>query len=201
MDTSWKGGYRESISIAEKQMSRPLKKSEISNYWFKRTWEEIIADPGAYAELLIKKIRIIMNGYEIPNNQTMYQVRNHAPIIWPLMFNTGLFFPYGLLVPLALIGLIISFRNWRSMLILYLAIFSYMTSLIAFFVCARFRQPIIPIMILLAVWGAYQVFHYLKKRRWKQLIIYLILIIVLIIESNHSLISFGSSEEESVDYY
>ncbi len=201
IDISWTGGYREQISIAEKSHGRRLKKSEVSDYWFARGVEEILENPGVFAKLIFKKLRLIINGYEIPNNQGIYQIRSFAPITKPLLFNAGIFFPYGLVIPLAFIGFIVSLKNWRRFLVLYLVLFSYALSLLTFFVCARFRQPFLPLLILLAIYGGYYIFRYVKEKNWKRLIFYLIPAVVLLAESNHSLIGYGQNQEEAAKQY
>jgi len=201
IDRGWEGGYREAIAIAESENRRWLKRSGISDYWYNRTFEEIGNNPVGFIELLFAKMRYLINGYEIPNNQHLYLARSFSDIIKPLMFSNPIFFPYGILAPLAIIGVILSIRNWRKFLILYLFLGSYALSLVLFFVCARFRQPLIPFLIIFAVFGVQQLLVLLKKRNLKLVALLSLVFVLLIIESNHRIIDLGESRVEADNQY
>jgi len=155
IDFTWEGGYREAIAIAEQNSGRELKRSEVSDYWYGMAFDEIKKSPGRYALLIFKKLLLFFNGYEIPNNQDLYFTREYVPLLIPLMFTRFIYFPFGLLAPLAIIGLFYSFKEWRKYLIFYLVIGSYLITLLLFFVCTRFRQPLLPYLILFAIAGIY----------------------------------------------
>ena len=151
IDMSWEGGYKQSIALAETIAGRDLKPSEVSDFWYEQTWKEIKTFPSNFAELVFKKVRLLINGFEIPNNQSTYFVREYSWIASVLLFEKIIFFPYGLLAPLALIGIGLSLKDWRKYLLLYLVLGSYALTLLLFFVCDRFRQPFIPILIMFSV--------------------------------------------------
>lgn len=201
IDPSWQGSYQESITIAEKSMHKRLKRSEISDYWFKEGFEEILASPGNFFKLLIKKFRLLINGYEIPNNQPLYIANEFIYTIKPLMFDGFISFPYGLLAPLAIIGIALSLGQWRKFLLLYLFIGSYAGTLMLFFVCARFRQPIIPVLILFAVWGIYCILDLIKKGRLRIVVVAVIAFLALLIESNHYMLDNNKNLLDAVKHY
>ncbi len=188
IEQSWEGGYRQAIAIAEQSASRPLKRSEVSDYWYGRAWDEIRQSPVSFLTLQLKKMRLLINGYEIPNNQDIYLARQFAPIIRPLMFTGPIYFPYGILAPLAIIGLVLSLANWRKFLPVYLVVASYLASLLLFFVCARFRQPVIPLMILFAVYAVTRLVGFIRKLDGKNAILFVAVLVLLIVESNHDML-------------
>ncbi|MFZ5979691.1 MAG: hypothetical protein ACOYVF_03585 [Candidatus Zixiibacteriota bacterium] len=49
---TWNSAYREQVVIAEKSMGRGLKKSEVSDFWYRLTWKEIKEDFGHFVNLL-----------------------------------------------------------------------------------------------------------------------------------------------------
>jgi 4-amino-4-deoxy-L-arabinose transferase-like glycosyltransferase len=185
IDPSWQGSYQESITIAEKNAGRSLRHSEVSDYWFSEGLKEISRAPRHFIELLFRKLRFFINGYEIPNNQQLYSVRYFVPVIKPLMFDHIIFFPFGILAPLAIIGIGLSLNQWRKYLLIYLLLGSYLISLLLFFVCARFRQPLIPLLILFAVFGIFHLVDRFKKRDFKVLIPSILILAALLLESNH----------------
>jgi len=200
IDNTWGGGYKQSIAIAEENRGKQLKRSEVSDFWLELAFEEIKQDPANFFSLQLKKLRLFGNGFEIPNNQNIYLVREFSSLISPLMFEKVLFFPYGLLVPLALLGLAFSLKYWPKYLLIYLLLSSYLVTLMLFFVCARFRQPIIPVLIMLAVFAVVQVIEFFKKRDFKNLSLTFLVFFLLMIESNHDLTGIDRNHLRAEDH-
>lgn len=186
IDPGWKGGYEESIAIPERALGRTLKRSEISNYWYGRAMEDIREYPGHFVMLMLKKLWFFLNGEEIPNNQNLYLARDFVPILRPLMFHKVLFFPYGLLAPLAVIGIVMSIRDWRKYLLIYLLLGSYIITLLLFFVCARYRQPLIPLLIPFALLGVSKGISYLRSGNWKRIALFAAVFILLLVGLNQT---------------
>lgn len=197
LDATWEGGYREAIAIAEAERGRRLKKSEISDYWYERGLREILADPTHWLGLVIKKARLFIQGYEIPNNEDPYNVRQFSPLMSVLLYPGGLKFPYGLLAPLALVGIGLSFGQWRRYLLAYLFMAGYAGSFLLFFVCARYRQPLIPFLLLFATSAVMQLIAWVRSSTWRSLSLALAILLLLGIESNHSLLGLQRSRTEA----
>ena len=201
IDYSWEGGYNQSIALAEKVEGRTLKFSEISDFWYAQAWKEILADPGHFIALQFKKIRLLINGFEIPNNQSTYFAREFSWILKPLLFNKIIFFPFGILAPLAIIGIAFSVQHWRQYLLMYLIVFSWSITLLMFFVCDRYRQPLIPFLFPFAVYGIYQLVAMYKKRDKKNLSLILFFLFLLLLESNHLVAEITPRQLQANDYY
>ncbi|HEX2897778.1 MAG TPA: glycosyltransferase family 39 protein [candidate division Zixibacteria bacterium] len=201
IDMSWEGGYKQSIALAETVVGRDLKPSEVSDFWYDQTWKEIKTFPGNFAALILKKSRLLINGFEIPNNQSTYFIRDYSWIAAILLFEKIIFFPYGILAPLAIIGIGLSLKEWRRYLLLYLVLGLYGLSLLLFFVCDRFRQPIIPILILFAVFGVIKLVEMFKRRDKKNLSLVLFILMLLLLESNHDITGINRNSLRAEDYY
>ncbi|MFH1303390.1 MAG: tetratricopeptide repeat protein [Planctomycetota bacterium] len=197
IDPSWQGGYQQSIAMAEAAEKRSLKRSEVSDFWYRMAWREIRESPGHFVKLLAQKLRLLINGYEIPNNQPIYMVRDFSSIISPLMFANVLYFPYGILAPLALVGIALSLRTWRRYLLLYLLLGSYTLTLMLFFVCTRFRQPLVPILLLFAVYAVAQGIEMFRNKSFKNLILVIFFAALLMVESNHNLLGLSPEKTKS----
>lgn len=193
LDPSWRGGYLQSIAIAEKAAGRKLKYTEISDYWTDRAFQEIAEEPDRFVALLVKKARLLMNGYEIPNNQDEYLSGEFSTVQSLSMLRGPIYFPYGILAPLAIIGGIIALRRWRQYLLMYLFLGAFSLSLMLFFVCSRFRQPLIPFMILFAVFGVFALINYFRDGKYRTLLIYGLVLIALLVESNHDLLKLNAA--------
>ena len=201
IDKSWEGGYNAAITIAEQRLNRKLKTSEVSGYWLDEGLSEVSSYPGNFVKLLVRKTRLIFNGYEIPNNQHLYMVKPFAGAVGHLLTTKPIYFPFGILAPLALIGIGLSLRKWRKFLLLYLFLGSYILSLILFFVCARFRQPLLPIMIIFAVYGIDTIVREIREKRYLKTAVVAITAIMLFAESNHALINLTESRVRADSEY
>ncbi len=200
IDMTWEGGYEEAIAIAEQAEQHKLKRSEVSDFWYDRAFEEINQDRAGFVALMFRKLRLFFNGFEIGNNQDLYFNRNYSPLLARLMFTGGLMFPYGLIAPLALLGVAFSIRKWRDYLLVYLVIGSYVMSLLLFFVCARFRQPVMPLLILLAVFGAIHLFELFRSRQKKNLILALFIFALLLVETNHDMLGLDPKHSDATSH-
>jgi tetratricopeptide (TPR) repeat protein len=78
-------------------------------------------------------------------------VRQWSPILKILLWEKPLFFPFGLILPLALAGMVLAKKNTiadratNRLLLIYIVI--YAAGVIAFFVTSRHRLPLVPVLI------------------------------------------------------
>ncbi len=108
-------------------------------------------DPLGFVALQLRKLRLLLGGDEIPRNQEIYPVRAWSPVLRALLWKVpGLAFPFGLLLPLAVVGLGVAARRapvlGASVVLLGLTV-------VAFFVTARYRAPLVPLLALFAAAG------------------------------------------------
>lgn len=129
--------------VAEEQSGRTgMSDSEVSGYWFQRGVTYIKANPGAFLALTLKKTRAFFNGYEVGLNFDFNFLRE---VSWSLKIA---FLPLALLLPLGLAGMVLSLRHWRTHILFYLFFFTYSASVILFFITARYRLPVIPVLLV-----------------------------------------------------
>ena len=63
-------------------------------------------NPGGFVRLQIRKLGLLLAGNEIPRNQEIYPTRAWSPVLRVLLWKVpGMAFPFGLLLPLAVVGL------------------------------------------------------------------------------------------------
>jgi tetratricopeptide (TPR) repeat protein len=148
------GGYQESIERAEAAAGRTLKASQVSRYWFRRGLGFWTQDPAGALRLTLKKIALFWGGAEIANNKDIYFVGRRIPLLGALVRPGPLYLPFGIAVPLALAGMVLAWRRRESSKagLLALFIFCYMASIVPFFVTARFRLPIVPMLLPFAAY-------------------------------------------------
>lgn len=149
----------------EDLMNLPLRagaerESEMSSFYFAEAWKYIRAHPAAYLRLIARKGYLFLRGDEPLRNQEIYPFRGYSPVLKALLWKVelpggaGLAFPFGVLLPLAWPGVVLAWRR-RHGEALVLAAFAaiYSLTVVAFFVTARYRVPVVIPLILLAAYG------------------------------------------------
>jgi len=131
--------------------------SEKSRYFFARSWDFIAGQPLDYLQLLLRKLYHFWRGDEIRRNLDLYYGRHGSLLLSVLLWKHGLALPFGLVAPLALLGLVAFGRSPSGrtpqgrLLLLFLLV--YMLSVVLFFVTSRYRLPVVPLLLLWAGWG------------------------------------------------
>jgi Tfp pilus assembly protein PilF/4-amino-4-deoxy-L-arabinose transferase-like glycosyltransferase len=171
--------YLSSVALAEESAGRQLKPSQVSNYWYARGVDFIIDQPGKWLELMGKKFAYFWTGDEVTNNEDTYYFNRFSNVLGLLMWHRIIAFPFGIICPLALVGIIISRKLWRKLLLLYGYTFLYMVSVILFFVCGRYRLPVIPILLIFAGFTVDYIIRKIKSRQYKFLAFCLVSVLVI----------------------
>mgnify|MGYP006138940211 CR=1 FL=1 len=146
---------------AELKLGRPLKASEVSDYWMNEGWRFVREHPFDFTILQFKKLFIFISNSEKGDNYDFAFMRTFTPIL-----HIG-FIPYGAILLLALAG--IYWGRWKTppFIGVYLFIITYTLSVILFFVKSRYRIPVVPAMIPLAAYalleGKNNIFRMSKK--------------------------------------
>ena len=117
------------------------------NQWFQRAaWRDVLDRPGAAIARTAEKLFYAWHGREIRRNQDFGALRSISPVLAILQWELGLFFPFGLIAPLALLA-VWRHRRERGPLVLFGTMVAYSAMMAAFFVSSRYRLP----MLLLAL--------------------------------------------------
>ncbi len=185
--TTWYGIYYDGINLAEKLSDRKLKLSETSDFWFKQGFDFIFREPFAALKLYAKKITLFLSGYEISENPNIYffwsDPRN---LLKPLLWKKLISFPGGILLPLAWLGILLALKEWKKLSLVLGFIFTYMVSVILFFVNTRFRIPVIPFLL---VFSAFAILRIIEQKEVKTKITLIFVSILFIILGNIDLTS------------
>ncbi|OGS23042.1 MAG: hypothetical protein A2252_07950 [Elusimicrobia bacterium RIFOXYA2_FULL_39_19] len=129
LETSWRAAER----LSNK---RYTKASEVSNYWFNEALEYIVLNPQKHMVLLLKKFYLIFSSFEIAETYSFYYFKNISTVLKiPISF--GLFIAAGIL------GIYMNSKKSNNSLIIKIFIFSYIISMLIFFVTGRYRIPLL----------------------------------------------------------
>jgi Tfp pilus assembly protein PilF len=180
------------IKVAERNVGRKLKLSEVSNYWYMQGLKFIIHNPGQYIGLLGKKLIKTWNAYERPDVFNYYFNKEYS---FSLRYLTV---GFGLIGPLSLLGMALSLPHRRKLGWLFIFIVAYLLSLMLFFINSRYRLPIVPALIPFAAYGIFVLYGSVLKRQWQETAVYGVMILVLagLINSPYS-----GKERDMAHYY
>ncbi len=162
--------YTQSKSVARYKLRRDdLKDSEVSSFWVKETLGEIGSNPARFVILIAKKFYYFWHGQEIFNNKSLYYAAEYSVLMKILLWKNLLNFPSGIMFPLMLAGIVIAIRQRREVGVPLANLILYSLVVTLFFVCSRFRQPIIPVALIFAAFAADYIVAHFKSRNtdWK----------------------------------
>ena len=132
----------------------------------KRFIEYASAQPSRFAAGISHKLWQLANGREIPRNVDIYLFREWSPLLSALLWKAGSFgFPFGLLFPLAVVGLWLRRREVPAPLLILIV--SYPLVIAATFVAGRYRAPLIPALSLLAGAAVVEIARRLRRGEWR----------------------------------
>jgi Tfp pilus assembly protein PilF len=131
-------------------------------YLVRRTLGALVEEPVRTARVFGEKILRAVNGIEIARNSNLYGHRADSWILSATLWNRGLAFPSGVVVPLALLGMGLARDRWRSWALPALVLLATVASMTIFFATARYRAPVLP---LLAVFAAFAILRTVERFR------------------------------------
>lgn len=137
-----------------------------SRYFYRQTWAVVKADPWAALRRLGYKGLQLITSREIPRSRNVYEVRPWSRLQTVLTWKAGPFgFPFGVLLPLAVVGLVAQRGRIPLPVWLFLATFS--AAIVAVFVSGPYRLPLIPFLAVLAAGGGRALADAVRQRRWR----------------------------------
>ncbi|MDP6528910.1 MAG: tetratricopeptide repeat protein [Gemmatimonadota bacterium] len=139
--------YRDTMQAAarlhaERILGRELTVREVDRFWYSKTFEWISMHPRDTAALWMRKLVYVWNGSEIGNNRDF---RDQAGRFTPIL--RFFLLQFSVLLPFALYGMIRGGGRRREQGLLAILLLTHTVVLVAFFVCSRFRLPMIPWLI------------------------------------------------------
>jgi len=101
--------------------------------------------------LTYRKVRLFWHAFEVPVSVDLAWFDHHT-VLGQVLPST-----FGLLAPLALLGMIVNRHRWRSWALVYGGVFAFLVSGMLFTVCARYRLPAVPFLLLFAADSIYRI--------------------------------------------
>jgi len=136
----------DATELAERAAGRTLTPAGVSSYWAGRAWSFIREEPAAWLQLMGRKMLLLVNAREAIDTESQ---ESYAEWSWPLAA-LGWFTHFGVLVPLAMVGVWATWAERRRLWVLYATALAFAAATVAFYVFARYRYPLVPVLILFA---------------------------------------------------
>jgi tetratricopeptide (TPR) repeat protein len=144
---------------AERRLGRPLRASEIDAYWRGEALRWMAENPGTFLGVTLKRAAMLLNAREIPDDLDPAFMARFSWVLRLPLFTFGLF-----LLPLACAGLYLAWAERAKFAFAFVMLGAYAASILLFFVFARYRLPVAPILLLFASYG---VTRTLQLSKWR----------------------------------
>jgi tetratricopeptide (TPR) repeat protein len=164
---------RDARRLAERALGRSLTPGEVSNYWLQQSWNYIRSQPAQWLELMGKKWLLVWNAREIEDSDDFYIYQQWS---WPLR-SLAWISHFGILAPLAAVGIFLTIKEWRQLWFLYAMILSLAASVGVFYVFGRYRFPLVPFLALFAGAGIVRAVALCKAKNFQPVIIAALLLL------------------------
>lgn len=131
--------------LADAAAGRQLSPSDVSSYWAERTLADIRRDPGAWLRLLGKKTLLTISAREASDTESLELYADYSSLLRALSWLT-----FGVMLTLGGFGAWTTRARWRTLAILYALGVGFVASIALFYVFARYRYPLVPLVLLFA---------------------------------------------------
>jgi tetratricopeptide (TPR) repeat protein len=154
----------DATELAEAAAGRPLSPGEVSAYWRQQAVEYVTAHPVDWLRLMAAKLLLLVNATEMPDTEAQESHADVSPVLRLLQPVTH----FGVMLPLALLGVIVTWQDRRRLGMFYALAGAYAVSVLAFFVVARYRYPLVPFVLLLAAAGLVRLPEFVRHATRRQ---------------------------------
>jgi 4-amino-4-deoxy-L-arabinose transferase-like glycosyltransferase len=163
---------------ASRRSGKKLTSDEASTYWTKEVIKEAADKPGAFAWKLWLKMLVLVNRFEACDH---YDTDFMSNFIRSFRFP---FFSFWLIFPFGLTGMIIGSYGSRKIRMVSMVLAAYALTLVVFFTNARYRLPMLTILIPCAALGVKFVVKAVREKNKKKACMYIALVLVFLIVEN-----------------
>jgi tetratricopeptide (TPR) repeat protein len=137
---------QDATELAQTALGRRLTPGEVSHYWSDRAYRWMRENPGRALTLFGRKLLLVWNAQEAVDTEDLDTHGEWSVVLrWP-----SVFLHFGILAPLGLLGMWLTCQRWQDLWPYYAICLAYSLSVAAFYVLARYRYPLVPVLILFA---------------------------------------------------
>jgi Tfp pilus assembly protein PilF len=170
---------RDAIDLAQQKTGKTLTAGEVSSFWTGEALAYVRQHPLEWLQLMGKKLLLTWNVYEISDTDDQYLAGRWSPL---LRFLTAIFH-FGVICPIAAIGIVL-WQDRRRVWLLYLILAGYSLSVVVFYVFARYRFPLIPILLLFDAAAVVEVYQRYRRSDYGMLVAATVVAVVVGVFAN-----------------
>ncbi len=169
-------GFKWDRTLKEPEQHNIFEPDDKKRYFYKKTLNFVLTQPLGFLKGLFYKTAQFASSREIPGHVVdIYVSRKWAPsmrlLVWKIW---GFGFPFGLLLPLTILGIIYHRQKVPLPIVLFLLLYS--ASIILVHMEARYRVAMVPIMAIPASAACLKIVDIIRMRQWRTLAITLLCI-------------------------
>ncbi len=155
---SQEGMLKDSITVAEKEVGRPLKRAEVSRFWSAKANTYIRENRPAWLRLMAVKFGNFWNAFQYDDVGAMKRLSDDGVLPPGLRF--------GLIAALGLAGMLPAIWLFPRSRWVAAAVVLHMCALLPVFVTERYRLAAVPGLMVLAAFGLWQLWLNLVRGHW-----------------------------------
>jgi tetratricopeptide (TPR) repeat protein len=131
--------------LAEAARGGKLSPGEVSDYWLGQSIGYVRSHPIAWLGLMARKVGLTFNAREVADSESIEAYAEYSHVL-----RFMLWFNFGVALPLAVLGVWLTRNDWRKLAVLYAMVLGFAASVALFYVMARYRYPMVPVILLFA---------------------------------------------------
>ncbi len=183
---NFKNAYR----YAEGKLGRPPTRGEFSTLLAREGFAFLAENPTWFASHALRRFCWLFSAYEYPSNKDLYHFLQFSSILQALSH-----VHYGWMVPFGVLGLVLALRDRcvRSTGLVYMLVLlaALVLPAVLFIINARFRLPMVQVMVIFAAYGLVQLIGMIIGRRPRRELIWAApLVLALAVFSNLDLFGY-----------
>ncbi len=136
---------QDATRLAEQALGRPPSAGQVSRFWTMRALRFVRTHPLDWLRLLARKFALTLNAAEVADTESQETYSEWSSLLRGLRP-----FDFGIVLALATAGVIITCRSWERLWIFHAITVTYAVSVIVFYVFARYRFPLVPMLLVFA---------------------------------------------------
>jgi tetratricopeptide (TPR) repeat protein len=156
---------QDATELAEQALGHPVTPREVSAYWTRRAVDFAVSQPAEWLRLMVRKLVLLVSAVELVDSEDQYTTAEFSAVLR----ESGRLGHFGVLAPLALLGVFVTWPRRRELWWLYALGATYAASVVLFYVFARYRYPLVPYLALLAGAGLVGARGWVRTRSWPQI--------------------------------
>jgi tetratricopeptide (TPR) repeat protein len=174
---------QDATDLAEAAEGRRLTPREVSSYWTKQALAFIGSHPWQWVQLEARKLALVANSGELVDTESQESYEEWSSILRM----AGRVAHFGVLAPIAILGVIVGWADWRRLWPFHAMAATYAASVLMFYVSARYRLPLVPFLMLFAALALALLPDFVQSRGRARLAATAIVVIALAVFVNRPL--------------